>query len=372
MGIYIGIEILLILALFQKRYRNLSYYYLLLILTALAAFRGVSVGADTRAYVEIYNSYASKTWLESLANPNYSFALYCKALNELGASGRGFIVISSILFTILLAKALEANKCDKILSLALFYLLGLYIQSFCIIRQSFACVIFLIGYAHIDEVKEEKVRLLHVGKFAIGKVGNITFSVKYLIFMIIAIGFHTSAIFFLLLPLCIKYYHNLIRYNPKMFLKNGLVLLCLALLFFSAFGLVVFKLLPDKYINLYGNMVGLKFNNITSALLLGIVYLVFYFCYKNHYSDLTNSDKIKIGAAITVSMALISMSMVSPALGRINLYSESMMVVSMDKLLKEKHSGKRSKDIIYIGFFSTYFILYLFRDSINVVPYFLF
>lgn len=190
--------------------------------------------------------------------------------------------------------------------------------------------------------------------------------------MIIAIGFHTSAIFFLLLPLCIKYYHNLIRYNPKMFLKNGLVLLCLALLFFSAFGLVVFKLLPDKYINLYGNMVGLKFNNITSALLLGIVYLVFYFCYKNHYSDLTNSDKIKIGAAITVSMALISMSMVSPALGRINLYSESMMVVSMDKLLKEKHSGKRSKDIIYIGFFATYFILYLFRDSINVVPYFLF
>ena len=221
-AIYLIIEVLLVLAIYVKN-KSFAYYSVLLGLIALSAFRGMNVGADLLVYEQTYYGYHSATFIDVIKDPNYSFAIYCKILNLFGVGMRGFLIISAVLFSILLTVAFIVNKCDKILTLSIFYMLGLYIQSFCIIRQSFACVIFMIAYAYVDEsIISLRIPALSMDKFKIRvKKRKISIPAKFYVLIAIAVGFHTAAIFMFALPLFVNIYSKEVRYRPQRFFRDG-------------------------------------------------------------------------------------------------------------------------------------------------------
>ena len=151
MTIYICIEAVLLVLLFKKKPHHIGYSLISIGLLLISAFRAESVGTDVVNYIIEYNLHGIETWKESFTNSEYTFAIYCKFLNVLGLKERGFLIATAILFAMLLMIALHVNHCDKILTFSLFYFAGLYLQSFCIIRQSLAIVTALISYSSLEK-----------------------------------------------------------------------------------------------------------------------------------------------------------------------------------------------------------------------------
>lgn len=370
MAIYIGIEILLLIAVYAKRNREVWYYFLLSLLTFVSAFRADTVGGDMFYYIPTYEEYHIETWREVIKDPNYSFAIYCKILNCIGLDIRGFMIANAVVFAILLTVAFHVNKCDKLLALTIFYTLGLYIQSFCIIRQSFANVVFMIAYAYIDKGQIHLVIPIkrREGKPSIQK-HSVKVSLRFLILMIIAIGFHTATVFLLVIPLFLWIYPRKQKIRPITFLKVGWGFLFIALVCFRFFYSVVLNYLPSKYAYLYSGFSQSLFGNAKNAVLLLMLYMLFFICYQNHFEKIDTSENLRIGSTITLSITLISMSMIQRTLGRMNLFTECLMAMMVTNLIQNSYRDRKSSDSVFVWIYAGYFILYLFRDSIGVVPY---
>ena len=369
MAIYLAIEALLLVAIYAKRNRNLLYYALLSIMILVAGFRADTIGADMVNYIPTYQDYQTATWGQVLRDPNFSFAIYCKILTLFGLDIRGFLIANAILFSVLLTIALNVNKCDKLLALAIFYMLGLYTQSFCIIRQSFANVVFMIAYAYID--KGHIHLTIPLCNRDTGEVvrHSITISLRFLLLMVVAIGFHTATVFLLVIPCFLWIYPRKKEIEPQKFLRVGIAFLVLAFGVFQLLYTVVLSFMPHKYSDLYSDFNQSLFANAKTAGLLFVLYMVFYVAYKMHYERLSTEENLQMGSTITLAITLVSMSIIHSTLGRMNLFTECLMAMMMSKLLQNDYRNRKSIGSLFIAFYAVYFVLYLFRDSIGVVPY---
>lgn len=213
MTIYICIEAVLLVLLFKKKPHHIGYSLISIGLLLISAFRAESVGTDVVNYIIEYNLHGIETWKESFTNSEYTFAIYCKFLNVLGLKERGFLIATAILFALLLMIALHVNHCDKILTFSLFYFAGLYLQSFCIIRQSLAIVTALISYSSLE--KNYSIQMpYNKGRFQ-------RFPIGFVIGMIIAIGFHPTVIVLFALPVMMLFYGQKRCRKPSVFYGMG-------------------------------------------------------------------------------------------------------------------------------------------------------
>lgn len=357
MTVYIIIEFFLFLSLYVRKKRRTIYCLWIFALALLASIRSIEVGGDLRTYEATYIRYNDVSWMNIIKDPNYSFAAYCKILNVIGLRTRGFLIVTAVLFAVLLVMAIKVNEVDGLLSLSLFWMLGLYIQSFSMLRQSFANVIFLIAYANLSNSKTAE------------KENRIKKNIKVVLLYIVAIGFHTVTVLMVSIPLILRFYREAKDIRPQRFLKNGIVLFGAILISFRGIFPVIIKFFPYKYRIEYGRLGLETFGNVGNGILLIILYTMFFICYKNHYKELSREDAILVGSTITIAYAFSSMSIISKETGRLNLFVEYLMVVMLAKLMQQTYRKKQSSDWIYLTAYFVYFIIYIMRDSIGVVPY---
>lgn len=366
MLIYILIEIVLILFLFGRRNGRMKYGIASFFLLVIAIFRAKTVGADTANYFLEYQGHGECSWNEILRNSEYSFAVFCKLLNIIGLNERGFLVVTSILFSTLLIIAFKVNHCDKILTLSLYYMTGFYIQSFCIIRQSLAVAVALIAYANL----EKHFCFPSLTRLVGSKYYFRSVPIGYIVGMIIAIGFHPTVIVLGALPIMMLYFDYRKATSPAFFLKYGIAGMMTILLLFSRVYPLILRHSMEKYQDLYGgNYVMGIFENYKSGFLLVVLYMFFYLAYWNNWKKLSKKENVLVGSVLTLSIAFSALSIISSTLGRINLFWEGMMILMLDKLLRKSYRKSTSINCYVILFFAIYFILYLMRDSIAVVPY---
>ena len=349
MTLYLGFEILLLLLLFKRKESTFGYCALSIALALTGVFRNDSVGLDIGNYINEFNQHARASWKEAIFNSEYSFSIYCKFLGFLGIDKYGFLIVTALLFAVLVAVAIKKNRCRPILTLYLYYTTGLYVQSFCIIRQSIAIAVFLIAYASMQESLKGK-RL----------------SLKFWGGLFIAAGFHPTVLVFAVLPFMARFYEKKKNMRPWMFLRDGLLFMISVLAVFSWLFPMVLQHTTSKYASLYGGgYVTGTFGNLKSGLLLLTVYVVFYMAFQNNWKQLERLDYIMAGTNITLAFTFASLSIASSTLGRMNLFVEGLMVATLDKLLKRY----TPPNFCILLFFFFYYILYLIRDSIGVTPY---
>lgn len=239
MTIYICIEAVLLVLLFKKKPHHIGYSLISIGLLLISAFRAESVGTDVVNYIIEYNLHGIETWKESFTNSEYTFAIYCKFLNVLGLKERGFLIATAILFAMLLMIALHVNHCDKILTFSLFYFAGLYLQSFCIIRQSLAIVTALISYSSLE--KNYSIQMpYNKGRFQ-------RFPIGFVIGMIIAIGFHPTVIVLFALPVMMLFYGQKRCRKPSVFLRDGILCMSAALIILPVLYPFILQHSKEKY-----------------------------------------------------------------------------------------------------------------------------
>lgn len=244
MEVYICIEIILLVLLFKQRKYQFEYAAISFLLMLMAAIRSEFVGADVRVYFIEYEWNGAKSWKDALTSSEYSFTIYCKFLNSLRLGNYGFLVVTAILFAILLALAIETNHSNRILTLSLYYFAGLYTQSFCVIRQSFAVVISLIAYSSLE--KNYSLRMpYNKGHFQ-------SFPIGFVIGMIIAIGFHPTVIVLFALPVMMLFYGKKRCRKPSVFLRDGILCMSAALIILPVLYPFILQHSNKKYQDLYG------------------------------------------------------------------------------------------------------------------------
>ena len=364
MEIYIIMGITLLILLLKK-HNNVEYDVAMLLLTMLSMLRAESVGADMQNYISEYYEYSMLSWKKILTCSEYSFAVVCKILNVLEVDKRGFIIAISILFSLLLWTAFKANRCNNYLVLYLYYMMGLYIQSFCIIRQSLAVVVSLIANSYLEE--EYTCEQRDNGDCYCGKFKSVP--IKYVIGIIIAFGFHPTVIVIMLIPIFMMYYGKKKKLKPVVFLRDGLICMGIGMALFPKMYPFVLRNFREKYQVLYGNDYAEMFGNIKSGILIVAVCFIFYALYLNNWKKLSVKENIIVGSVMVSSFALSSLSVINSTLGRVNLFTEGLMVVMMSRLMKNSYRKIHSMNFWGMMFFLIYFILYIMRDSIGVVPY---
>lgn len=187
---------------------NIFMLFILLTWVIVFAFRGISVGADTSGYIYYFNSIKSSdmSFAEFSANQRdwlFGYLEYfcCKIFN---GSWVCFQIVVAIIIYVPILKILNKKAEYLLSSLLLFIFTISFFSGFNGMRQAIA--MSMIFYAYYDFFLEKKY-------------------FKYIVFLLIAFGFHSSVIF--VIPI-----HFLSRFEIKKYVVKFSVILTLLLFLF--------------------------------------------------------------------------------------------------------------------------------------------
>lgn len=160
----------------KNQYENTKKTYLFLCflpLTLIACLRSTSVGIDTLQFTNAFDRIALMTPKNfELLRYEYGFIWLCWLLSKLFSNSQILIITTSLFINYSVAKFIEKNSENVYLSTILFVTANFYFCYMNIMRQALAISILLFGFEYL---KKEKY-------------------IKYLIFVLLASLFHTSAI----------------------------------------------------------------------------------------------------------------------------------------------------------------------------------
>ncbi|RHV33236.1 EpsG family protein [Ruminococcus sp. OM05-10BH] len=166
----------------ENRVKKLKIGFLVInmgTLIFISGFRGASVGTDTRTYLSLYNISKSLTWSELFdQRVEWAYGIVAKLCSLVYDNHQFYIFIFSLIIGVGFAVIIYKSSDDVPLSVFLYVTLRIYSQSMNIMRQSVAIMLVGIAYLFIKEKKWLKATIL----------------------IILATGFHTTAIVGLSIP----------------------------------------------------------------------------------------------------------------------------------------------------------------------------
>lgn len=170
----------------KTKQNKLTYLYSVFgCLIVVAALRAPTVGIDLEMlYAPYYPQYANVSWdniqsVTASGHWEWGFCAFCKALCILSKDEQLFIAASSIVSIIPYSIFIYKNSRDVVFSTFFYVAFHVYMISLNIVRQSIAIGIILLGYEFLKRKQYT----------------------KYIIIVVIASLFHTSAIIALILIL---------------------------------------------------------------------------------------------------------------------------------------------------------------------------
>lgn len=206
----------------KKKDRNYVFFLFSLIIASFLIFR-FGIGVDYFGYYEIYTVY-EKTY-SFYTEPIFALCNYI--FNNLGLSFSFFMSFISFLMISFTLHTINTFSENKIFTLFLFFTLyySVYFES--AIRAGFVITLFI--YAYYNFLRKSKPKW-------------------YYLFILIAVGFHYTAIVLLLVPF-------LRKINSRFFVNNFFILFLLFFVFSfflqNVFSILVTSLIPkySYYIN---------------------------------------------------------------------------------------------------------------------------
>lgn len=349
MYIYLIFELLLIFSIFLFKNEKKISFFLILLLVLLSSFRSVSVGADMEAYEKNFVEISNQNFTNVVLGNYPLFGIFAKICSLIDNNFRFFIIACSILVGILVY-IIVVNSETPLMTLFVFYSLGLYLQSFCIIRQSLAILFILIGFLFL-------------------KKGGIKNVLLYYLFNIIAIGFHVVSIIMLVVPVIYLIFYK-VKPSIIKYVVFGLIGAFIIFLIYRYFYNQILSLVYDKYTYLYGVDGKRTFNgNYLGGLLYSALYIIIFVLFIVTFDKLSLYEKKIYGIIFIVAFSFNVLSYISEELGRFNLFTESILAIFASNIISKYYKKNDLIYFVYSLFFITYFVLYLYRDSIQIVPY---
>lgn len=177
-----------------KENRKVYLIIVFSILTIISAIRNYTVGVDTWQFCGDFVKIGKLTFFEAMEKTRYEigFIVLCKILYFISANHQILIIVTSVFIMGAIGLYIYEESTDVIMSSLIFILLNCYAMYMSVMRQAIAISIILIAYVLF--FKKNK-------------------TLKYIISVVLASLFHSSAIFMVILVLLKdkkferKYYH---------------------------------------------------------------------------------------------------------------------------------------------------------------------
>ena len=327
------VSILVFSIIKNKKFYNSIISTLFVLILGL---RASSVGADTTNYIShFFEDQAKVLSLKQFLYFEPGYMLLTKIIGFFTNNGQVFIFIISLIMIYLFQKSVYKDLECIYLSYFLFVTFGFYFSSFVIIRQFLAMVIL---WHSLDAIKNRKF-------------------VKFLLYVILAMSFHKTAIIFILL-----YFIYPLNVNKKYFI---LISICTigSILFLNRILSFSLSLIPkySVYIKNLNPGQGLK------LLLLYSVIFIFVFMFRK---KILPRDKIYIhmlGIAVVLQGTAYSFSLLT----RLTQYFALSIIVLIPNILyRFKNNLIKIMGISSIVIFSLlYLTLILSQNKMRVIPY---
>lgn len=303
-----------------------------IILTFISGFRDVSVGTDTESYQSIFLKYV-------YGLPDYhselGYAYFNKLIAMLSSNPQAIIIASSIIINLGVMRFIYKNSPNAWLSVYLYITLFFYFFSFNYTRQFIAISLVLLGW---NFLKDKKI-------------------ITFLIFVILATSFHTSAIISLLL-IFIFFSRNNTRLVPWI-----LILSVISMLGMDTIFNYVFELFPRYQGYNTGDIS--QSGGINSLILYLVIFLVTLIFRKKKDPD--NNIALII---VTICAVLGVLSFEYYIFSRPSLYFNIFVIVIIPKITSNfKGIESLIANYIVIIFGFAYLMYYLFLNWHDVVPY---
>lgn len=185
---FIYLVIAFFLFIYRKEYKNKNLgYVFMLILLLLAALRGEHVGNDTERYIDTYV-------YDSFIGFEYVYTWLCDILRLLKIRAHGYIIITACLSLIPIYLFIKRETVLVVFSILIFFCItgdfG-YFLTLCLIRQSLALGVVLVGFMIFEKIAEDRLPKRKKIILCVVAVGA----------FVIAFGLHNSSI--ICLPICI-------------------------------------------------------------------------------------------------------------------------------------------------------------------------
>lgn len=330
----------------ELRYKNgwkFGFWICVISLLILAALRGESVGNDTEEYIGIFETY--KNTPDADTRYEIGYVWLNKLLSNVSQNSQIVIIVTSIFIFISYGSFIYKYCKMPNLSLFIFFTFGYYAFAISGIRQSLAIAILLFGYKYIIK-------------------GNFF---KFLICVIIASLFHSTAVLFL--P---AYFTRNLRCNSK----NLLIILLAGvggMIAFSAITSIMFQyfIIYEHYSEgIYGGET--RMASILYVVVSLLITIIGYMVYERKINKVYNSHPKKNRKTIDIEGNMIILVAIATAIYIMSLnlnifdrialyYNVFAMIVLPNAIYKFRPKNRLLCTAITIIFFFSYTALVILK-----------
>lgn len=325
---------------YNKKNRLLMYFFWV-VLTILLMFRHPFVGNDTQNYIKIFNRICSQN-LSSVNefSDEMGFVFLIKIISAITTNPHLFLAITSVCIILLISPTYIRLNEDTSLTIILFSIMSTFPMLFSGIRQMLAIGVGFIAY---NFVRKKKL-------------------IPYLIVVIIAISFHTSAIMLLLMyPL----------YHLKIY-KKWLFFVVPILFLIFVFNQQIFGFLSvilESYTRFNISMTA------TGAYLMIILFVLFaIYAFVIPEEKLLDNETVGLRNFLLLSVALQMFAPLHTVAMRMNYYYIIFIPLLIPKIIKYRSKkwykiAHISRYVMIIVFMLYFFITISINKPLNMVPY---
>lgn len=323
----------------KKNQRLITFFFIFL--TILIAFRGDSIGNDTRNYIWLFSRAVRKSWTNiGRMQLETGFSYYMEALSMISDNPRFFLAISAVLVSAMIWPSYRRLTSDVSLTVVLFCTMSTFFMMFSGIRQMLAIGIGFLAY--------ELTRSRRPFLFALA--------------VLAAMQFHTSAF---MLALLYPLYHAKIT-------KKWLYVIVPVTLGLFVFNRPIFSVLAsvmERYTRFDSSVVS------TGAYMMIVLFSLFTaFAFVIPDEKLLDEETIGLRNILLLSLLLQMFAPLHTLAMRMNYYYVIFVPLLMPKIVEA--SSVRWRQVAAVGrnvmvvFFLVYFFLTATQGShLHVAPY---
>lgn len=335
----------------DRNIKNRKWFVLITfsILTSIAMIRSWTVGVDTEQYYRNFQIIASLGWdqVDVLRyEPGYFYLN--KILSCISKDPHILIIVSSIIIIPSVGRIIYKYSKNVALSTFLYITLNAYFFQLTGMRQALAIAVILYG---IDFFEKQKY-------------------LKFILVIILACMFHSSAIFLSVLILLQK-----MKYTKKTYI-NSLIVAIIGFIFYKQIFRIA-SLVIDKYagyeesVYAASNYFGALFQFLVGFILYSVCHYLIFKMKENKKIEESEVGKISLRClSVAVCIQLITMKM--NILGRMTPYFWIFSIIAVPEALSYIKSKRRKEWILGIALFT--FIYWLIIATMRpewhgIIPY---
>lgn len=317
------------------------------LLTLLACLRAYTVGVDTLQYYRNYTNIGQNIFLNYTSRYERGFYTLCKLLYYLNSNPQTLIFVTSIIIIPIVGIFIYKNSDDTFLSTFLYITLGLFFFNMTGMRQSLALAFCLIAY---EFFKNRKIKI-------------------YILLILFASLFHTSALVFLAFP-----FFDKIKYR-----KTSYIMTIIISVFSFVFGKSIIFFIMSK-IRRYAGYSGSEFgvSNYFGALFQFSLYLFIYtichyvFTRTERKDNDRNTFYLKCLSLCVICNALtMQINIVGRFIPYLSIFTVVLVTNLKNRIYKSKPRLLYTLLFIFVSL-SYFFIIEIFRPEWNGVEPFRF